>query len=136
MSTVSPAVSALSHNEAAFEMCLAGALQIVASLEFGGLLGEDRPTRELLVAFAEKIERLAEDLAVLAGEARSEVGMQGRAWFEALLGVRDEPLQVAHYALHAAAHLGLGDGMKTARVLSAVGQTLRVVAERDGRLTN
>ena len=36
------------HNEAAFETCLAGALRIVASPEFSGLLGEERPPRELL----------------------------------------------------------------------------------------
>ena len=124
------------HNESAFDTCLAGALRIVASLEFSGLLGEERPTRELLLAFAGEIERQAEVLAVLAGGRASEVGAQGRAWFEALLDVRDDVVQAAYHSLHAAAYLGMSGGMNTARVLSAVGWALRVLAEREGRLTN
>jgi hypothetical protein len=124
------------QNEAAFETCLAGALRIVASLEFSGLLGEERPTRELLLAFADQISRHASDLTVIAGGSCTALPEQGRAWFEELTGVRDDPLQAAYHSLHAAAYLGLAGGTNTARVLSGVGWALRVLAEREGRLTN
>ena len=81
MKAVDSSVASLSHNEAVVDTCLAGALRIVASLEFSGLLGEERPTREMLMAFAGEIERQAEELAVLSGGRASEMGAQGRAWF-------------------------------------------------------
>ena len=136
MPGVVPFSASVLHNEAAFETCLAGALRIVASLEFSGLLGEERPTRELLMAFADEINRHAQDLAVIAGGSRLEVTEKGRAWFDELMGVRDDPLQTVCHSLHAAAYLGLAGGMNTARVLSGVGWALRVLAEREGRLTN
>ena len=134
-SVLSPS-SDISNNEVAFETCLAGTLRILASLEFSGLLGEERPTREMLLAFAEEIGRHARDLALVAGGSTAEVAVQGRAWFGQLMGVRDDPLQAAYHSLHAAAYLGLSGGMYTARVLSGVGWALRALSEREGRLTN
>jgi hypothetical protein len=72
------------QNEAAFETCVAGALRIVASLEFSGLLGEERPTRDLLLAFAKEIERHAQQLAVVAESCETDLAEQGKAWFEEL----------------------------------------------------
>jgi hypothetical protein len=106
------------------------------SLEFSCLLGEERPTRELLLAFANQISRHARDLTVIAGGSFAALPEQGRAWFEELTGVRDDPLQAAYYSLHAAAYLGLSGGMNTVRMLSVVGWALRGLAEREGHLTN
>jgi hypothetical protein len=136
MTAVFPFSDDVGHNESAFETCLAGALRTVASLEFSNFLGEAQPTRELLMALAEEIERHAQELAVVAGGCGTECAEQGKAWFEELTGVRDDPLQAAYYSLHAAAYLGLAGGASTARVLSGVGWALRGLSEREGRLTN
>lgn len=124
------------HNEAAFDTCLAAALRIVASLEFSTLLDEERPTRELLLAFSGEIGRHAERLAVLAGGTGAALAAEGRAWFETLTDTRSDVLQAAYYALHAAAYLGLSGGVNTAQVLSALAWALQLLAEREGRLTN
>ena len=124
------------HNEAAFDTCLASALRIVASLEFSTLLDEERPTRELLLAFSGEISRHAQGLAVMAGGTGAELSEEGRAWFKTLTDTRSDLLQAAYYALHAAAYLGLSGGMNTARVLSALAWALQMLAEREGRLTN
>ena len=96
MPSVFSSSGVMGDNEAAFETCLTGALRILASLEFSGLLGEERPTREMLLAFAEEIERHAQELAVVAGGRRAVVRQQGRAWVNQLMGVRDDPLQAAY----------------------------------------
>ena len=126
----------LLHNEAAFDTCLAAALWIMASLEFSTLLNEERPTRELLLAFSGEVSWHAQGLAVMAGGTGAALAEEGRAWFEKLTAERADLLQAAYYSLHAAAYLGLNGGMNTARVLSAFGWALRVLAEREGRLTN
>lgn len=123
-------------NVQAFETCVTSAIRIVAALEFGALLGEERPTREMIFAFAGEIDRHAADLAVMAGEGAADVRAQGRAWYEQLSAARDEPVQLAYHAVHAAVFLGLPGGMNTARILSAVGYALCVLAQREGRLTN
>ena len=124
------------HNEAAFDTCLAAALRIVASLEFSTLLDQERPTRELLLAFSGEISWHAQRLAVMAGGTSAALPEEGRAWFEKLTDARADLLQAAYYSLHVAAYLGLNGGMNTARVLSALGWALGVLAEREGRLTN
>lgn len=124
------------HNEAAFDTCLASALRIVASLEFSTLLDEERPTRDLLLAFSGEIGWHAQGLAVMAGGTGAALPEEGRAWFEKLTDERADLLHAAYYSLHAAAYLGLNGGMNTARVLSALAWALRMLAEREGRLTN
>ena len=126
----------LLHNEAAFDTCLAAALRIMASLEFSALLDEERPTRELLLAFSGEISRHAQHLAVMAGGTGAALLEEGRTWFETLTDTRSDLLQAAYYSLHAAAYLGLYGGMNTARVLSALAWALKMLAEREGRLTN
>ncbi|WP_407543106.1 hypothetical protein Q0M94_24095 (plasmid) [Deinococcus radiomollis] len=115
---------------------LAAALRIVALLEFSSLLDEERPTRELLLAFSGEISRHAQRLALMAGGTSVALLAEGQAWFEKLTDERADLLQAAYYSLHAAAYLGLNGGMNTARVLSALGWALRVLAEGEERLTN
>lgn len=124
------------HNQQTFETCIALTLQIVATLEFAPVLGRDRPTREMILAFAEQAERHARALAVLAGFPDTDVQAAGQHWYANLSAQRDDPVQVAYHALHTAAYLGLDGGATTGTLLAAVAHALRVLAEREGTLTN
>ena len=135
MTVLMPSTSDPASNEVTFDVYLASALRVLASVEFSGLLSEDGPTRELLLVFAGEMERYARDLAELVGECMG-VEEAGRAWFEASLDGRDDVVQAGYHSLHVAAYLGLSGGMNTVWALSAVGSALRVLAEREGRLTN
>ncbi|WP_216329363.1 hypothetical protein [Deinococcus aestuarii] len=135
--TTLPSPTALDfHNQQTFETCIALTLQIVATLEFAPVLGRDRPTRETVLAFAEQAERHAQALAVLAGFPNTDVPAAGQHWYAHLSTQRDDPVQVAYHALHAAAYLGLDGGATTGTLLAAVAHALRVLAQREGTLTN
>lgn len=127
---------AQAHNQQAFETCIALTLQILAAVEFGPTLHRERPTRELLLAFAAQAERHGQDLAALAGCPGIDVCAAGAEWYAQLVVSRDEPLQVAYHALHSAAYLGLDGGATTGTLLAALGHALRVLAERERTLTN
>ena len=90
----------------------------------------------MILAFAEQAERHARALAVLAGFPDTDVHAAGQHWYANLSAQRDEPVQVAYHALHSAAYLGLERGVTTATVLAAVGYALRVLAQREGRLSH
>ncbi|WP_216326035.1 hypothetical protein [Deinococcus aestuarii] len=130
--------SPLDHpaNRQSFETCIALTLQVVAAVEFASTLGEERPTRELLLSFAEQVERNARDIAVMAGHGGTDLRALGEDWYGKLAATRDDPLAVAYHALHSAAYLGLEGGATTATVLAAVGYALRVLARREGRLSH
>lgn len=64
------------------------------------------------------------------------MGATGQQWYAQLSEARDHPLQVASHSLHAAAYLGLDGGATTGTLLAAVAHALRVLAEREGTLTN
>ncbi|TDE84777.1 MULTISPECIES: hypothetical protein [Deinococcus] len=123
-------------NRQAFDTCIALTLQMIAAVEFTPVLSRDRPTRELLLCFAEQVERNARDIAVMAGHVGTDILALGQDWYGKLIAERDHPLQAAYHNLHAAAYLGLEQGMTTATLLSAVACALRVLAEREGRLSN
>ncbi|WP_102127978.1 hypothetical protein [Deinococcus planocerae] len=124
------------HNQQTFETCIALTLQLVATLEFAPVLGRDRPTREMILAFAEQAERHAQGVAALAGAPETDLQAAGQHWYANLTAQRDDPLQVAYHALHAAAYLGLDGGATTGTLLAAVAHALRVLAGREGTLTN
>ena len=139
MTAVGRSINFFSNNIQAFETCIATTLQVVAAMEFGKLLApeQDRPTKELLVACAVEVERNALDVARLAGGVSGiDVREMGQSWYDKLTALRDEPVQAAYHAIHAAVYLGLDGGEDTARMLGAVGCALRVLAEREGRLSN
>lgn len=126
----------LSANLQSFETCVTLTLQTVAAVEFAPALSEQRPTRETLLSFAAQVERNARDIAVLAGDGGADVVGLGRDWYGRLSTERDEPLRVAYHALHSAAYLGLERGLTTATMLAVVAQALRILAQREGRLTH
>lgn len=136
MTTLPLSPPAEAHNQQTFESCIALTLRIVASLEFAPVLGRDRPTRETLLAFAGQVERHAQELALLTGFPDTDVRAAGVTWYAHLTATRDNPLQVAYHALHSAAYLGLEGGTTTGTLLAAVGYALRILAEREGALTN
>lgn len=136
MTTLPLPPHAQTHNQQTFETCIALTLQLVATLEFAPVLGRDRPTRETIHAFAEQAERHAGALTALAGHPETDVRAAGQQWYAQLSEARDHPLQVAYHSLHAAAYLGLDGGTTTGTLLAAVAHALRVLAEREGTLTN
>lgn len=123
-------------NRQTFETCIALTLQMVAAVEFSPLSSPDRPTREMLLCFAEQVERKAQDIAVMAGYDGKDVDALGQDWYGKLTAHRDHPLQAAYHGLHSAAYLGLEQGATTAMMLSSVACALRVLAEREGRLSH
>lgn len=130
--------SPLDHpaNKQTFETCVALTLQAVAAVEFAPALGKERPTRELLLSYAEQVERNARDIALMAGHGGTDLLALGEDWYSKLTVSRDDPLAAAYHALHSAAYLGLEGGVTTATVLAAVGYALRVLAQREGRLSH
>ncbi|MBI0447229.1 hypothetical protein D9600_15040 [Deinococcus sp. DB0503] len=136
MTAVPHAPLAHPANQQTFETCVALTLQMVAAVEFAPALSQERPTRDMLLAFAQEVERNAQAIAVLAGHGGADVRALGQDWYSQLSAARDEPLQVAYHALHSAAYLGLEHGLTTATLLAAVGCALRVLAQREGRLSH
>lgn len=89
---------AQAHNQQAFETCIALTLQILAAVEFAPVLHRDRPTWELLLAFAAQAERHGQDLMALARCPGTDVCAAGAEWYAQLAALRDEPLQVAYWS--------------------------------------
>ena len=123
-------------NRQTFETCIAITLQMVAAVEFTPALSQDRPTRELLLSCAEQVDRNAQDIATMSGHGGTDVRATGQDIYSKLTASRDKPLEVAYHGLHSAAFLGLEHGVITATMLASVACALRVLAERQGRLSN
>ncbi|WP_157452103.1 hypothetical protein [Deinococcus aquatilis] len=136
MTVMPPFPHAELRNQQAFETCVATTLQVLAAMEFAPALHHTQPTRETLLAFSTELDRHALEIAALAGERFLDLPALGQAWYERLVVERDEPLQAAYHALHSVAYLGLAGGSTTALLLSAVGYALRVLAQREGRVSH
>lgn len=123
-------------NRQTFDTCIALTLQMIAAVEFTPALSQDRPTREMLLCFAEQVDRNAQDIATMAGYGGTDVRATGQDVYNRLTASRDKPLEVAYHGVHSAAFLGLEQGVTTATMLASVACALRVLAERQGRLSN
>ncbi|MFC4637951.1 hypothetical protein [Deinococcus hohokamensis] len=131
MTAVAPDPLILSANRQTIDTCIALTLQMVAAIEFAPVLSTERPTQELLLDFAEQVERNATDIARMDGHGETDIAALGEDVYRQLTVQREEPLRVAYHALHSAAFLGLEHGLTTATMLSAVAYALRVLARRE-----